>query len=218
VISGNLPLHAHPVPKDGETLFMPPHPHPEVHTGFLLAGFMDQYSTRPASDLITDTTPESPFSPLPMVPIQGDSTSSGSWAGVNFLDPYAPAQSLRYATYPFQEVPAEEVDVGPDTYDHRLHSTVCPVHKTHNCEHPAHRIRGHTTCERKFTCEQCSKGFSGKWEMDRHVKSIHGPATIGCRRCNYKQSRKDLFSEHCKKRHPEERIEDLMHHLSTEGA
>lgn len=66
--------------------------------------------------------------------------------------------------------------------------------------------------DRRFTCtfNNCGKSFSGEWEKARHIKSIHGPPTIGCRVCSYKQSRKDLFSEHCKKRHPGESIEELM--------
>jgi len=70
---------------------------------------------------------------------------------------------------------------------------------------------------RKFTCtvDGCGKDFSGEWEKQRHVKSIHTPPTIGCQRCNYKQWRKDLFSEHCKKRHPGESIEELMVDLAT---
>jgi hypothetical protein len=60
------------------------------------------------------------------------------------------------------------------------------------------------------TINNCGKSFSGEWEKARHIKSIHYPPTIGCRVCPYKQSRRDLFSEHCRKRHPGESIEELM--------
>ncbi len=66
--------------------------------------------------------------------------------------------------------------------------------------------------DRRFTCtfNNCGKSFSGEWEKARHIKAMHSPPTIGCRGCNYKQSRKDLFNEHCRKRHPGESIEELM--------
>jgi hypothetical protein len=68
------------------------------------------------------------------------------------------------------------------------------------------------TYDRRVTCtvNNCGKSFSGEWEKMRHIKSLHHPPTIGCRDCNYKQSRKDLFSEHCRKRHPGESVEELM--------
>ncbi|KAI0255222.1 hypothetical protein BJV78DRAFT_1151659 [Lactifluus subvellereus] len=116
----------------------------------------------------------------------------------------------------------EGVDVKPETYGHWSHSSnlsIRPVHKRHRCEHSAHRT-GQVTCDRRFTCtvDGCRKDFSGKWEMDRHIKSVHRPPTIGCRECNYKQSRKDLFSEHCKKRHPDGSIAELMLPLDTPSA
>ena len=119
------------------------------------------------------------------------------------------------------DVLTEAGDSNPDTYEPRLHSSHLaprPVHKRHKCGSSAHRLGGQVTWDRSFTCACCGKQFSGKWEMDRHIKSVHRLPTIGCRRCNYKQSRKDLFSEHCKKRHPGESIEDLMHLLNTPSA
>ena len=82
-----------------------------------------------------------------------------------------------------------------------------PVLRRHRYEQTGDQIG-----DRRFTCtfNNCGKSFSGEWEKARHIKSIHGPPTIGCRACNYKQSRKDLFSEHCRKRHPGESIEGLM--------
>jgi len=118
---------------------------------------------------------------------------------------------------------ADAVDAKPETYGLGPHSSnlpTRPVHKRHKCEHSAPQIGGQVTCDRRFICtvEGCRKHFSGKWEMDRHIKSVHRPPTIGCRGCNYKQSRKDLFSEHCKKRHPDEPVEDLMLPLDTPSA
>ncbi|KAH9956122.1 hypothetical protein BGW80DRAFT_275209 [Lactifluus volemus] len=182
-----------------------------------------------------------PYTARPQFPAQGGSASLESRAGTSFFaPPSVPAQNLSYPTYSlndFQEsyrrrshsqpVPeigflAETVDERLDTtYGHHLHSShsgAGPAHNTHDVEHSAHRMRRQSTCESRFTCEFCGKEFSGKWEMGRHVKSIHNPPTFGCRRCQYKQSRKDLFREHCKKRHPGEPIEGLMHSLSTEDS
>jgi hypothetical protein len=163
-----------------------------------------------------------------------------SWASMDALDQCVTAQGLRYPgpyssqewranhcgrlpppTVPGADVLAEAVNAEPDTYGPMLHSSILGAYSTHkidNGEQSAHPIGVQPTCDRRFPCEQCGKNFSGKWEMDRHVKSIHGPPTIGCRACNYKQSRKDLFNEHCKKRHPTESREDLMDLLSTTSA
>lgn len=87
-----------------------------------------------------------------------------------------------------------------------------PVLRRHRYEQTGDQIGEPRIYDRRFTCtiNKCGKSFSGEWEKARHIKSIHGPPTIGCRVCNYKQSRKDLFSEHCRKRHPGESIEELM--------
>lgn len=94
-----------------------------------------------------------------------------------------------------------------------------PILKRQRYERSADQIGGQGICDRRFVCNfaNCGKDFSGEWEKRRHIQSIHCPPTIGCRECNYKQSRKDLFSEHCKKRHPGEAIEDLMVHLVASG-
>jgi len=87
-----------------------------------------------------------------------------------------------------------------------------PVLRRHRYEQTGDRIGEPRIYDRRFTCtiNKCGKSFSGEWEKARHIKSLHGPPTIGCRVCKYKQSRKDLFSEHCRKRHPGESIEELM--------
>ncbi|KAI0253587.1 hypothetical protein BJV78DRAFT_1193111 [Lactifluus subvellereus] len=253
VISESLLPNAYPMSKNEDTLAMSPTNHPEVPgpTDILPTSLMNPYSTLPTSEPITEGIPELPLSPIPVVSIQSDSSSSGSWVGTHFGTPSVMAHSFYYPTDSFQrlwennsrlscspsmegdfcsrspsptgldiDVLAEAVDSNPDTYGPQLRSSHLaprPVHKRHKCDHSAHRIGGQVT---RFTCtvDHCGKQFTGKWEMDRHIKSVHRPPTIGCRRCNYKQSRKDLFSEHCKKRHPDEPIEDLMHPLSTSGA
>ena len=87
-----------------------------------------------------------------------------------------------------------------------------PDLRRHRHEQTGDQIGEPRIYDRRFTCtfNNCGKSFSGEWEKARHAKSIHGPPTIGCRVCNYKQSRKDLFTEHCRKRHPGESIEELM--------
>jgi hypothetical protein len=93
-----------------------------------------------------------------------------------------------------------------------------PVPERQKSERSAVQMLGPGVSDRRFTCtfDNCGKNFSGEWEKTRHIKSIHCPPTIGCRECNYKQSRKDLFSEHCKKRHPGESIEGLMVQLPVD--
>jgi hypothetical protein len=69
------------------------------------------------------------------------------------------------------------------------------------------------TFDRRFTCTVCGQSFAGEYERTRHFNSVHLLPTIGCRACNYKQSRVDLFREHCKKRHPGRSTEELVVHL-----
>ncbi|KAI0261751.1 hypothetical protein BC834DRAFT_845412 [Gloeopeniophorella convolvens] len=89
---------------------------------------------------------------------------------------------------------------------HRLNGPACRTH-----------VREDNGPDHRFVCdvEDCGKRFAGEWERTRHVKSMHCPPTIGCKRCNYKQSRNDLFSEHCKKRHPNVPVEELKVQLHT---
>ncbi|KAI9453735.1 hypothetical protein F5148DRAFT_458596 [Russula earlei] len=95
-----------------------------------------------------------------------------------------------------------------------------PMAKRRKHEGSADQIGGQRTIDRRFACtiDDCGKDFSGEWEKMRHIRSIHCPPTIGCRACNYKQSRKDLFSEHCKKRHRGESVDELMVQLVTPSA
>ena len=114
---------------------------------------------------------------------------------------------------------AGAMDTRPGHYDATYWdgSAQRPVSKRQKNERPASQPVGQGGPDRRFTCtvDNCGKDFSGEWEKARHIKSIHGPPTIGCRECNYKQSRKDLFSEHCRKRHPGESIDGLMVDLVT---
>ena len=108
----------------------------------------------------------------------------------------------------------ETVDIKSELYS-AIHSGSLmhgSVLKRQNYERTTDQIGVQETYDRRFTCtiKNCGKSFSGEWEKTRHIKSLHFPPTIGCRDCNYKQSRKDLFSEHCKKRHPGISMEELM--------
>ena len=109
---------------------------------------------------------------------------------------------------------AEGMDTRPELYGATDWdgSAQRPVSKRQKSERTAGQPVGQGGPDRRFTCtfDKCGKDFSGEWEKMRHIKSIHGPPTIGCRRCSYKQSRKDLFSEHCRKRHAGESIDGLM--------
>ncbi|KAI0294286.1 hypothetical protein B0F90DRAFT_1670536 [Multifurca ochricompacta] len=142
---------------------------------------------------------------------------------------YAPlVQGDLYGTFPHPtgmnaDIPmGEAMDGSQDAYD-MFHLRSLARHsalKGHKYDPAPHQLGGQEPYDRRFTCTfpNCGKRFSGEWEKSRHVKSMHCPPTIGCRKCNYKQSRKDLFSEHCKKRHPGESIEDLRVRLDTPGA
>jgi len=114
---------------------------------------------------------------------------------------------------------AEGMDTRPGLYGAPYwdSSAQRPVSKRQKSERTAGQPVGQGGPDRRFTCtfDNCGKDFSGEWEKMRHIRSIHGPPTIGCRGCSYKQSRKDLFSEHCRKRHPGESIDGLMIDLVT---
>jgi hypothetical protein len=136
-------------------------------------------------------------------PPDGLNTFSGSLAtspGVNAKAPAAEAMDVRQGQY--NVIHSGSLVHRPDLRRHRYEQT-------------GDQIGEPRIYDRRFTCtiKNCGKSFSGEWEKARHIRSLHGPPTIGCRECNYKQSRKDLFSEHCRKRHPGESIEELMVHL-----
>jgi hypothetical protein len=113
-----------------------------------------------------------------------------------------------------RDITSEAMDVSPGQYS-AIHSGSLVQRQRQKYERNDDQIGVQGTYDRRFTCtfDNCGKSFSGEWEKTRHIKSLHYPPSIGCRDCNYKQSRKDLFSEHCKKRHPGESIEELMVHL-----
>ncbi|KAH9961037.1 hypothetical protein BC827DRAFT_351631 [Russula dissimulans] len=143
----------------------------------------------------------------PPPPYDGPSTFDGS-----FVTPSGPGG----------DAPTTQ-DIKPGQYYTSQWGTLTHLStlKRPKCERTADQLGGQGMCDRnRFTCtiENCGKDFSGEWEKTRHIKSVHCPPTIGCRECNYKQSRKDLFSEHCRKRHPGESIEDLMVQLVTPSA
>ncbi len=131
-------------------------------------------------------------------PSDGLSTFNGS---------LAPSPSLETLT-------TGTMDVRQGQYNATLSGNLVhhPVLRGQKYEQTGDQIGEARIYDRRFTCtfNNCGKSFSGEWEKTRHIKSIHGPPTIGCRVCSYKQSRKDLFSEHCRKRHPGESIEELM--------
>jgi hypothetical protein len=120
---------------------------------------------------------------------------------------------LPFSTYLGIDVPADVMGTRRAAYTERplqlyllnLQVTRRPVHQGHQCTEIHNRTRS-------YTCPvaDCGKHFSGQSERNRHVRSRHRPPTMGCRKCNYKQSRGDLFRAHCKKRHPGESVEDLL--------
>jgi hypothetical protein len=136
---------------------------------------------------------------------------------------------LPFSTFLGIDVPAEAMDTrraaytGPPRrpYFLNLQVTLRPVHQGHQCGHAARQIGDPETHNRtrSYTCPvaDCGKCFSGQSEKNRHIRSKHRPPTMGCRKCNYKQSRRDLFREHCKKRHPGESADDLLVRLVQVG-
>jgi hypothetical protein len=111
--------------------------------------------------------------------------------------------------------PAEPWETPPHSESQGVHR---PVHHGHKCGHSSQRIGDQEThdylCRYSCPVADCGKCFSGQSERNRHIRSKHRPPTLGCRKCSYRQSRKDVFREHCKKRHPGELIEDLLVRLA----
>jgi hypothetical protein len=135
------------------------------------------------------------------------SQSCGTGFDGNFATP--PGLGVNASTTEAMDIRQGQGQHGAVYWDSLVHRA---VPKRQKCERQAVQILGHGGSDRRFTCpvENCGRDFSGEWEKMRHIRSIHCPPTIGCRECNYKQSRKDLFSEHCRKRHPGRSIEDMM--------
>ena len=167
-----------------------------------------------------------PFNSSPVASFRRDSAFRQWWPEHHLTHPLTHGVSQSYSEVPAQEpwehdYPlAEAMEVKPHAHSafqfgELEHRSI--IHKKHRYDQSAYRIEGQET---RFTCTigNCGKSFSGEWEKTRHIKSMHCPPTIGCRKCNYKQSRKDLFSEHCKKRHPGDSIEDLRVQLEVPDA
>jgi hypothetical protein len=172
----------------------------------------------------SDPTPydDQVFSSVPNVAGQGQSyptcmsqKSWDDWQG-SVSQSWGPGSDGIFVTPPGLGVNASTTYVRLGQGDHGdIYWDSFPQHtvpKRQKCERPAVQLIGQGGSDRRFTCpvENCGKSFSGEWEKTRHINSIHRPPTIGCRECNYKQSRKDLFSEHCRKRHPGRSIDDMM--------
>jgi len=140
------------------------------------------------------------------------SQSCGTGFDGNFATP--PGLGVNASTAEAMDIKPGQGQHGAVYWDSLVHRA---VPKRQKCERPAVQILGQGGSDRRFTCpvENCGRDFSGEWEKMRHIRSIHCPPTIGCRECNYKQSRKDLFSEHCRKRHPGRSVEDMMVQLVT---
>lgn len=221
----NLPFDTNSIPQDEKALAM------MSSLGYAVA----PADVGPAASVKPSFIPLAPevgtqgvdflFDSPPVVPFQSDLACQQSWHEQHSAYPFTPEASHGYPSIPTQEPwehgypVAEAVEAKPYGYGtfHLGESERRSILKKHRYEASAYRIEGQET---RFVCtvESCGKNFSGEWEKTRHIKSMHRPPTIGCRKCNYKQSRKDLFSEHCKKRHPGESIEDLRVQLDVPDA
>jgi hypothetical protein len=166
-----------------------------------------------------------PFNSSPVSSFGSNSAFQQWWPSQHSAHSLSPDLSRSYTEIPsnepweFDYTLAEPVDAKPIGHGafHLGELERRSIHRKHRSDSSAYRIEGQDT---RFMCtvENCGKNFSGEWEKTRHIKSMHCPPTIGCRKCNYKQSRKDLFSEHCKKRHPGDSIEELRVQLEVQDA
>jgi Zinc finger, C2H2 type len=202
---------------------------------------MDSFFTAPATEANT-TTPTFQYHPpllgspslsvhRPELPLD-DVTPSSYHLAVSSREPseifchssyFLPVDgdSSLFPTYPGPDILAETTDpklaepseTTPRSESQSVHG---PMHHGHKCGHSAQRIGDQETRDHicRYSCPDCGKCFSGQSERNRHIRSKHRPPTLGCRKCDYRQSRKDLFREHCKKRHPGELIEDLLVRLA----
>jgi hypothetical protein len=180
--------------------------------------------TEPPSNALVEVTRSLSYPPV----------SPQDSEGVSHLNRSVTTQNDICRTLPFMicgiDAPAEAVGARlatytePPTHVGQYQGTRrLQVHQEHKYEHSAQR-RGNrktnnVTLARSYTCPEadCRKCFSGQSERNRHVRSIHRPPTMGCRKCKYKQSRRDLFKEHCRRRHPGESVEDLLIQLVHVG-
>ncbi len=221
----NLPFDTSSIPQDGKALAMSSLDYAVSPVDIGPAASMKPSFVPLAPEVGTQDVPDFPFSSSSMAPFRGDLAFQQWWPEQHSAHPLTPEVSPGYPAILTQEpwendYPlAEAMEAQPHGHGafHLRESERRSILKKHRYEPSAYRIEGQDT---RFTCtfENCGKNFSGEWEKSRHIKSMHCPPTIGCRKCNYKQSRKDLFSEHCKKRHPGESIEDLKVQLDVPDA
>ena len=87
----------------------------------------------------------------------------------------------------------------------RLHCEKCD-YKTNKNSHLKRHIKTHKTKAeppaKKIKCDQCSQIFSDKFNLDRHVKNVHGEE-MNCPHCNFKTKIQQTFTNHvskCKKK------------------
>ena len=201
---------------------------------------MHPFVIRPPIEAVTERGPESPVYSLPMVSASGDLVLSESWSGLHSgvhgamapsswtvssqeLPEFPAVEGNSCGTPPLLSMclgmaaPVAAMSAKADTYDPRFYSGNIPhrpVHMGREYRSSSHQLGERATRDRgcRPTCPVagCGKSFSGQSEKNRHIRSKHLSPTIGCRKCNYKQSRKDLFRAHCKKHHSRESLEDLI--------
>lgn len=178
-----------------------------------------------ASEVGTPGVLDVPINSSPVSSFRNNLAYQQWWPDQHSAHSLSPELSRSYTDIPsrepweFEYTLAELGDTKPPGHDASYVGELerRSIHRKHRSESSAYRMEGQDT---RFMCtvENCGKNFSGEWEKTRHIKSMHCPPTIGCKRCNYKQSRKDLFTEHCKKRHPGESVEELRVQLEVQDA
>ncbi|KAH9032878.1 hypothetical protein EDB85DRAFT_1164389 [Lactarius pseudohatsudake] len=221
----NLSFDANTISRDDKALTMSSLGYAVAPVDIGLAAPMKPSPIPLAPEVGTQDVPDFTFGSPPVAPFRGDLAYQQQWwPEQHSAHTLTPEVSQGYPTIPNQEPweydysLAEAMEAQPHGHGvlHLGESEGRSILRKHRYE-PSYRIDGQDT---RFTCtvESCGKNFSGEWEKSRHIKSMHRPPTIGCSKCNYKQSRKDLFSEHCKKRHPGESIEELRVQLDVSDA
>ncbi|KAI0255322.1 hypothetical protein BJV78DRAFT_1151730 [Lactifluus subvellereus] len=213
----------HPSPEGAVGLFQDANAISQVEDGLPMLSFCcseapmavfpppstDSLSSQPATKTITEGAPDFPFHSPPAGPVLGDPTPPESLDESQFYLPDSyPTVASPPPTDLGQDLPVGAIGAEPGINLFLFNLAPCLVHKRQKCGDFTH-LGEQVIWVYNYVCLRCKKHFSGKLERDRHIKS-HGPPTIGCRRCEYTQSRKDLFNQHCKKRHPAESSESLM--------